>query len=73
MAKINDLWDGSMDKHRVHGLVPFCGQDGYRAQVTQLPLDLYTDLTSTLALNFQTVIHIKFLKKNLHAHYKQEG
>ena len=51
MAKINDLWDGSMDKRKVRGLVPFCGQDGYRAQVPQLPLDSYKDLTSTLALN----------------------
>ncbi len=37
MANINHLWDGSMDKCKVHGLVPCCGQDGYRAQVLQLP------------------------------------
>ncbi len=28
MAKINDLWDGSMDKSKVRSLVPCCGQDG---------------------------------------------
>ncbi len=33
MARINDLWDGSMDKRKVLSLVPFCGQDGDRAQV----------------------------------------
>ncbi len=32
MAKINDLWDGSIDQCKVRGLVPCCGQDGYRAQ-----------------------------------------
>ena len=37
MAKINDLWDGSMDKRKVRGLVLCCGQDGYRAQVPQHP------------------------------------
>ncbi len=31
MARINDLWDGSMCKRKVRGLVPCCGQDGYRA------------------------------------------
>ena len=25
MAKINDLWDGSMDKRKVRGPVPCCG------------------------------------------------
>ena len=39
MARINDLWDGSMDKHKVRGLVPCGGQDGYRAQVPQHPID----------------------------------
>ncbi len=24
-----DLWDGSLDKRKVCGLVPFFGQDGY--------------------------------------------
>ena len=28
MAKINDLWDGSMDKRKVRSLVPCCGQGG---------------------------------------------
>ncbi len=41
MVKINDLWDGSMDKGKVQGLVPCCGQDGYRAQVSQFPIDSY--------------------------------
>ncbi len=29
LARINDLWDGSMDKRKV----PCCGQDSNRAQV----------------------------------------
>ncbi len=33
MAKMNDLWDGSLVKRKVHGLVPCCGQNVYRAQV----------------------------------------
>ena len=28
MARINDLCDWSLDKRKVHGLVPCCGQDG---------------------------------------------
>ena len=38
MARINDLWDGSLDKR---SLVPCCGQDGNRAQVPQHPIDSY--------------------------------
>ena len=38
-ARINDLWDGSLDKRKVRVLVPCCGQDGQRAQVLQLPID----------------------------------
>ncbi len=41
MAKINDLWDWSMDKRKVCSLVPCCGQDGNRAQVLQHPIDSY--------------------------------
>ena len=41
MARINDLWDGSMDKRKVRSLVPCCGQDGNRAQVSQHPIDSY--------------------------------
>ncbi len=33
MARIYKLWDGSLDKRKVGGLVPYCGQDGYRAKV----------------------------------------
>ncbi len=33
MAKINDLWDGSMDKRKVRSLAHCCVEDGYRAQV----------------------------------------
>ncbi len=39
MAKIIDLWDGSMEVRKVSGLVPCCGQDGYRAQVLQQTID----------------------------------
>ncbi len=41
MARINDLWDGSMDKRKVRGHIPCCGQDGYRAQEPQRPIDSY--------------------------------
>ena len=41
MAKFNDLWDGSIDQRKVHCLVPFFDQDGYRAQVPQDPIDSY--------------------------------
>ena len=41
MARINDLWDGSMDKRKVRSLVPCCGQDVNRAQVPQHPIDSY--------------------------------
>ncbi len=40
-AKINDIWDGSMDKRNVCSLVPCCGQDGNRAQVPQQPKDSF--------------------------------
>ncbi len=42
MAWIYDLWDGSLDKHKVHGLVPCCGQDGYQALVHMKFLDNQT-------------------------------
>ncbi len=29
MAVIYDLWDGSLEKRKVSGLFPCCGQDGY--------------------------------------------
>ena len=38
---IYDLWDGYLDKSKVRGLVPCCGQDGYRAQVPQQPIDSF--------------------------------
>ncbi len=41
MARINDLWDVSLEKRTVHSLVPCCGQDGNRAQVPQHPIDSY--------------------------------
>ena len=39
VASIYDLWDGCMDKHKVRSVVPCCGQDGNRAQVTQHSID----------------------------------
>ncbi len=33
MARIQDILDGSLDKRKVRGLVPYYGQDGFRAQV----------------------------------------
>ena len=41
MAQINDLWDGSMDQRKELGLVSSCGQDGYRFQGPQHPIDSY--------------------------------
>ena len=41
MARINDICDGSMDQRKVRGQVPCCGQDSYRAQVPQRPIDSY--------------------------------
>ncbi len=42
MARINDLLDGSLDKRRkVRVLVPCYGQDGYRAQIPQNPIDSF--------------------------------
>ncbi len=38
IARINDLWDRSLDKRKVCGLVPCCRQ-GYRAQVPQNSID----------------------------------
>ena len=40
MARIYNLWDGSLDKRKVGGLVPYCGQDGYRAQVPQHRIEI---------------------------------
>ncbi len=31
MARINDIWDWSLDKRKVRSLIPHCGQDGYLA------------------------------------------
>ena len=35
-ARIYDLWDGFLDKRKVRGLVPCCGQDGHGAQIPQI-------------------------------------
>ncbi len=43
MARINDLWDRSMDQRKVSSLVPCCGQDGNRAQVPQHLIDSYNN------------------------------
>ncbi len=39
MVSFYDLSDVSLEKDKVRGLVPCCGQDGYRAQVSQRPID----------------------------------
>ncbi len=39
--RIYDLFDGSLDKHNVHDLVPCCDQDGSWAQAPQHPIDMY--------------------------------
>ncbi len=59
MAKINDIWDGLIDKREVHGLVPCCGQDGYRAQVPLHPIDSYTHLTSK-GVSVRNVFDVRF-------------
>ena len=47
MARISDLWDGSVDQ-RCMGLVPCRGRDGYRAQVLQHPRDITYTVTVEL-------------------------
>ena len=49
--RINDLWDGSMDKRKVCSPVPCCGQDDNRAQVTQNPIDSYNIYEEELTFN----------------------
>ncbi len=46
MARINDLWDGSMDKRKVRSQVPCCGLDGNQAQVPQQPIDSFHIISS---------------------------
>ncbi len=43
IARIYDLWDGSLNKRnlRTRSLVACCGQDGYRDQVLQHPINTY--------------------------------
>ena len=41
MSMIYDLWDGSVDKRKVRGLFPYCGQYDYRAQVLQHSIETY--------------------------------
>ena len=41
MARINGLWNGSLDKRKVRGMVSYCSQHGYRAQVPQYPINSY--------------------------------
>ena len=43
MAMIYDLWDRSLDKRNVRGLVPRCGQDGYRAEVPHNFIRIHND------------------------------
>ena len=38
MARINNLWDGSLDKRKVHGLVSFCGQMAIELKYRNTPL-----------------------------------
>ncbi len=41
-ARINDLWDGSLDKRKVRSLVPCCGQEStvIKAEAPQHPITL---------------------------------
>ncbi len=39
-ARIYDLYDGSLDKHKLCSLVPCCCNDGYRDQVPQQPISM---------------------------------
>ena len=41
VSRIYDLWDGYLDKRKVCGLVPCCGQDGYQAQLLHKLIDTY--------------------------------
>ena len=51
-ARIYDVWDGSLDKRKVPGLVPCCGQDGYQDQVPQQPIDTYHTYMCKCIRNF---------------------
>ncbi len=42
------VWVGTLDKRKVRGLFPRCGQYGYRAQVLQHPIDLYRYISHVL-------------------------
>ncbi len=41
MARIYDIRDGYLDKRKVRSMVLCCGEDVYRAQVPQHPIDSY--------------------------------
>ncbi len=46
------MWlDGSLDKRKVGGLVPECGQDGYQAQVSQLPIHISQRMVKVGGIN----------------------
>ncbi len=57
MARINDLWDRHMDQRKVRGLIPCCGQDGYRAQVPRRPIHSYNS-KQLLKYTYKTLIYI---------------
>ncbi len=49
---INDLSEWVFRKSaRCVGLSPYCGQDGYRAQVLQHPIDTYRYITTNLCMS----------------------
>ena len=52
MAKIYDIWDGSLEKRKVRGLGPCCSQDGYRAQVQQRPIDIKSNIYYFNIMNY---------------------
>ena len=62
--RIYDLWDGSLDKHKLRGLVTCCGQDGYRSQVPQHPIVSYRYISHHL-LFFLSYFRTSFLHKNI--------
>ncbi len=59
---INDLWDGSMDKRKMCGLIPCCGQDGYRAHVPKHPIDSYN--LSNILENYIFSMKVQCAPKN---------
>ena len=55
MARIYDLWEGSLNKRKMSCLVPYCGKDCYRAHVLQHPhrfIQIHITHISSVSMGF---------------------